>query len=473
MRSGFSIRVYLTLSHAFLIVASLSVVSLIWSHNEEQEAVEELRSHMLERAGWLAALVAQQVDYRLPADLQTIAFPETHLTGDISAVYIDPARSIHNLTDHSLPEDVRAAMIEFSRDEDGAGGGWVEIVDQPDGEKYLYALAPVPPGSNQAGGMVCLALEMDPLQDYMDQLRFNFAGAVLAISIIGILVSTLLTRIISSRLADAERLAATVAEGDYHLRMPERGPRELQELSRHLNRMTEELDGQRSARQTILANVTHELARPLAGLKVGVESLRSGALDAAELADDLLGNMGQSIQRMEMLLDDIGLAARPQSRPLALERTSISIEQFLRGIASRYWTMAETRGIRIEVDTSPDLPPVFADERRLNQILGNLVDNAIKFTHRDRQVILRAEAGGDSNVRILVQDGGDGISEQDAAQLFVAFYQGENARRLRQGMGLGLAIASQLAEAHGGSLEIRNHPQGGAVAVLTLPSGPV
>jgi len=211
----------------------------------------------------------------------------------------------------------------------------------------------------------------------------------------------------------------------------------------------------------------------LAGLKVGVESLRNGAMETAELADDLLANMGQSIQRMEMLLDDIGLAARPQSRPLALERTSISIEQFLRGIASRYWTMAEMRGIRIEVDTPPDLPPIFADEQRLNQILGNLVDNAIKFTHRDRRVILRAEAGKDSSVRILVQDGGDGISEQDSSQLFVPFYQGENARRLRQGMGLGLAIASQLAEVHGGRLELRNHPQGGAVAILTLPSAPV
>ncbi len=473
MKSGFSIRVYLTLSHAFLIVASLSVVSLIWSHNEEQEAVEELKSRMLERASWLSTFAAQRTDYRLPADLQRIDFPETRLSGDITAVYIDEAQSVHNLTDQPVVEDVRAAMIAFSRAEDQAGEARTEIIDQPDGERYLYATAPVPSEADEVNGMICLAVEMDQLQDYLDRLRIRFAGAVLVISMVGILVSTLLTRIISSRLADAERLAATVAEGDYYLRIPERGPRELQELSRHLNKMTEELEGQRSARQTILANVTHELARPLAGLKVGVESLRSGAMESAELADDLLANMGQSIQRMEMLLDDISLAARPQSRPIALEKTSISIEPFLRGIASRYWTMAEMRGIRIEVDTPPDLPPVFADEKRLNQILGNLVDNAIKFTHRDRRVILRAEAGNDSSVRILVRDGGEGISEQDTSQLFVPFYQGENARRLRQGMGLGLAIASQLAEVHGGRLELRNHPQGGAVAILTLPSAPV
>jgi len=112
---------------------------------------------------------------------------------------------------------------------------------------------------------------------------------------------------------------------------------------------------------------------------------------------------------------------------------------------------------------------VVADEKRLNQILGNLVDNAIKFTSHGGQIRLSAESAGNEQIRILVRDGGKGISPEEAKHLFEPFYQGDIGRRIKQGMGLGLSIARQLAQIHGGDLTLENHPGGGTLAILTLP----
>ena len=98
------------------------------------------------------------------------------------------------------------------------------------------------------------------------------------------------------------------------------------------------------------------------------------------------------------------------------------------------------------------------------------MDNAIKFTPHGKTIRLSAECAGKGYVRLLVHDGGTGISPDEAEHLFEPFYQGDVGRRIKQGMGLGLAIAHQLVRAHGGSLDLQNAPEGGTLAILTLPA---
>jgi signal transduction histidine kinase len=260
-----------------------------------------------------------------------------------------------------------------------------------------------------------------------------------------------------------------VASGDYHLRIPEDGPTELRDLSHYLNVMAEKLQKQMNTRQRLLSNVAHELARPLAGLQLGIESLRKGAIQDPDLSDDLLVGMGQTINRLEDLIDDITLAAQPETSPIELHLTALAIEPFLQGVATRFWSLADSRGLSFEVRVEAGLPPVLADEKRLNQIVGNLVDNAIKFTPHGKTILLSAEHTDQEKVRILVHDGGKGISPGEAQHLFEPFYQGDIGRRIKQGMGLGLSIAQQLAQAHDGTLILENHPEGGTLAILTLP----
>jgi two-component system sensor histidine kinase BaeS len=301
------------------------------------------------------------------------------------------------------------------------------------------------------------------------RLRWLLISAIIIVALLGVGVSFLLTNYFSRQFSHAQGLAATVANGDYQLRIPEAGPTELRDLSRYLNQMAEKLQNQLKTRQTLLANVAHELARPLAGLQLGIESLRKGAIQDPELADDLLVSMEQTIRRYGSLIDDITLAAQPETRPIELTRKALAVEPFLKGVATRFWTLAESRGIRLEVQVEAGLPPVSADEKRLYQIIGNLVDNAVKFTAPNGIIHLSAECADADNVRFLVHDGGPGISPDEVNHFFEPFYQGNIGRRIKQGMGLGLSIAQQLALAHGGSLILENHPAGGTLAILTLP----
>jgi signal transduction histidine kinase len=236
-----------------------------------------------------------------------------------------------------------------------------------------------------------------------------------------------------------------------------------------LNQMAEKLQEQLKTRRTLLANVAHELARPLAGLQLGIESLRKGAIQDPDLADDLLVSMGQTIRRVEDLIDDITLAAQPDPSRIELHPTALAVEPFLQGVSTRFWSLAESRGSRLEVQVEAGMPFVLADEKRLNQIVGNLVDNAIKFTPHGKTIRLSAECAEDGYGRLLVHDGGIGISPDEAEHLFEPFYQGDVGRRIKQGMGLGLSIAQQLAQAHGGCLTLENSPEGGTLAILTLP----
>jgi two-component system sensor histidine kinase BaeS len=289
-------------------------------------------------------------------------------------------------------------------------------------------------------------------------------GAALLSLVLGILLATLLTR----PLSHAQQLAARVAGGDYSVQVPETGPRELAELASYLNRMAKELQTETRRREIVLSNLTHELARPLGGLRLGIESLSEGALHDTPLAEELLTDMQQTVQRMQALLEDLALAARPPAKPLQLNLAPLAVEPLLQGLKARFNAAAVSQSVRLEVNVPSGLPEVQADELRLNQILANLVDNALKFTPQGGWVLLSAKTVP-AGLQISVQDNGPGIPQHDLEHVFEPFFQSSGAASIRQGMGLGLAIAHQLALAHHGQLELENLPAGGLLATLTLP----
>ncbi len=469
MKKSIGIRSYLFLSHAILLATSLGAIGFVWSRNEYQVITQELQILLRERVDLLSNIIGHEMSEHGSAQLEKMEFPQIHLEEDMHAVYIDNSGGLYELIPGTVNPREADLFLQLSSEYKIAGNGFTTLVDSETEATSIYAASPVLDSKNQRVGTVCLLMPIGHLDNYITRLRWLLMGAILVVILLGAGGSTLLTNYFSRQFSHAQGLAATVAEGDYHLRIPEEGPTELRDLSRYLNQMAEKLQEQLKMRQTLLANVAHELARPLAGLQLGIESLRKGAIQDPDLADDLLVNMGQTIRRLGSLIDDVTLAAQPENKPLELHCTSLALEPFLQGIAARFWAVAESRGIKLEVQLDADLPPIYADEKRLHQIMGNLVDNAIKFTLRGRIIRISAEHADECNVRILVHDGGAGVSSDEVEHLFEPFYQGDVGRRIKQGMGLGLAIAQQLTRAHGGNLELKNHPEGGALAILTLP----
>lgn len=468
MKKSLSIRTYLGLSHTLLLVISLGAIGIIWSRNEYRVITQELQGLMRERISLFARIIGHE--YLEFGELK-LNGPEFSIIGqeeNLLSVFIDPTGNLYELVPGTVSTHQEEVFRELIAQHPVYEDSYVSLISSEAEPDRVYAAAPVIV-KDESIGTVCLLMPLGDLDAYIIRLRWLLISAIIFVALLGVGVSILITNYFSRQFSRAQRLAATVAQGDYHLRIPEAGPTELRDLSRYLNEMAEKLQEQLKTRQRLLANVAHELARPLAGLQLGVESLRKGAIQDPELADDLLVSMGFTLQRLEGLIDDVTLAAHPETHPIVLNPTALAVEPFLQGVATRFWTLADSRGLKLEVQVEAELPPVLADEKRLNQIVGNLLDNAIKFTPRGQTIRLYAERAGEKDVRILIHDGGKGISPDEVGHLFEPFYQGDIGRRIKQGMGLGLPIAQQLARAHGGSIALENHPKGGSIAILTLP----
>jgi len=469
MNRSFSIRFYLFLSHAILLSVSLGAIGFIWSRNEYQVLTEELQKLLEQRVQLLSNVVGHELAEHGNVVLERDEFPQVHIEENVRAVYIDSSGVLHELVHGTVNAREAELFLDLSSKYLIENEGFSTLVDPSGSSTSLYAVAAVFDSNQKQIGRVCLLMPIEYVDNYIARLRLLLAGAIAFVILLGAGGSVLLTNYFARQFTRAQQLASTVADGDYQLRIPEEGPTELRDLSRYLNQLAGKLEEQLKTRKTLLANVAHEMARPLAGLQLGIESLRKGATEDRDFADDLLVSMGQTIRRLEGLIDDITLAAQPENRPIELHYSEVSLEPFLRGVATRFWGQAELREARIDVKVAVDLPFVHADDRRLSQIVGNMMDNAIKFSEHGGHIYLFAECADKCHIQILVRDEGLGVSSSEAEYLFEPFYQGPVGRRIKQGMGLGLAIARQLAYAHGGNLELKNHPDGGALAILTLP----
>ncbi|MGA9532655.1 MAG: HAMP domain-containing sensor histidine kinase [Anaerolineales bacterium] len=460
-----SIRTYLTLSYAVFVLVALGVVDLYWFARQEAAAEAAIRSQLEHQSRLLTTLV----------DLNNFAGDQVSLPSFYTAVelnlqvaFVAPDLEIHNLSNLPLTDLQERHILSIGSEALKGSTTSREVYGPDQSHESLYGATPVFDDDGNVLGAVCLILPLDSFESTIMQAQIwsllFVAGVAIASIPFGWIVATWLTR----RLSQAQQSAAKVAAGDYELRLPEGGPRELDQLSRSLNQMGEELQRRDRARQILLANMTHELARPLGGIRLGIESLRAGAGDDPETGDSLLTEMSLSIQRMEAMIEDLALSARPKSHPLRLRYSTVALDPLLHGLYSRFSRRAETRGIQLDLQLSESLPSLEADEMRLFQILANLVDNALKYTPTGGRVIIYAEQTP-GVIELGVRDTGPGIPEEEADRLLQPFTQGETASDVRQGMGLGLSIVSELVQIHGGELRLENLPGGGLQAAVQLP----
>jgi signal transduction histidine kinase len=190
------------------------------------------------------------------------------------------------------------------------------------------------------------------------------------------------------------------------------------------------------------------------------------------LTADNLSPILEQNQLLTRLVNDLRTLALADSGQLDLILTPTDLVKLVPRVVERFTPQATTRGIRIDLDIPTSLPEISLDSQRVEQILSNLLSNALRHTPDGGRIQI-ALAVTSQQVSLRVQDSGPGIPEQAMPYIFDRFYRADKSRaRLEGGTGLGLAIARKIAEAHGGTLTAGNHPQGGAEFVLTLPINP-
>jgi two-component system OmpR family sensor kinase/two-component system sensor histidine kinase BaeS len=287
------------------------------------------------------------------------------------------------------------------------------------------------------------------------------------LAILTLVIGLLLMRRVAAPLADVIAAAQAVTAGNLTARVKVHGPDDLKALSDSFNRMASSLEHNDHERRNMLADIAHELRTPLTVIRGRLEGIADGIypLDDAHLVPLL-----NETYLLERLIEDLRVLALAEARQLHFDYHPVNLEELAQHVASLFEAEAGEAGIRIDIQAEPSLPHVMGDPQRLEQVIGNLVSNALRYAPESSKVCILVRAVEDG-VELAVSDEGPGVSEEDLPHVFDRFWRGEKSRtRTSGGAGLGLAIALQLIEAQEGKIGAKNLLGGGLQVGFVLPS---
>jgi signal transduction histidine kinase len=254
--------------------------------------------------------------------------------------------------------------------------------------------------------------------------------------------------------------------------VPVRSADEIGRLGQAFNRMVAQLRATERMRTDFVSNVSHELRTPLTAIKGLVETLRDGAVDDRKVRDRFLATMEDETDRLIRLVNDLLVLSKADSQALKLKREPLDVRDLIERSVHKLAPQLEEKGILVEVSASDGPQLVLADADRIEQVLVNLLDNAIKYSPEGERITVAIDEGSPTPemVSVAVRDRGLGIPAGDLPRVFERFYRVDQARsRDRGGSGLGLSIAKAIVQAHGGEITLRSEEGQGTTVRFTLP----
>jgi histidine kinase len=284
---------------------------------------------------------------------------------------------------------------------------------------------------------------------------------------VGIIVAAVIAWLVAQWLADPiDEIRTTtraIADGDYEQRASGGDVEELEALAHDVNQLAEKLGTTEQRRARLLSDVTHEMRTPLASIDGFVEGTVDGVFTTQEMYEAVTDETG----RMVRLVEDLSVLSKTTEGALTLEVASVHLADLVNATVERLRPGLAGSGATLDVITHAD-PVVLGDEGRLDQILTNLIGNALGHIDDGGSVTVAVDQDGDHGL-VSVTDDGSGIAPDEIDHVFDRFFRGSDSHR-RSGTGLGLSVARGIAMAHGGTLIATSAGRGqGATFVLTVP----
>ena len=295
--------------------------------------------------------------------------------------------------------------------------------------------------------------------------RLLLGGGIAAL--FAVVVSTVLAQRITRPVVEMTGAAEAMARGDYEQSIEVRGNDEVANLSRAFNQMSAQVNRSNRSMRQLLADVSHELRTPLTSIQGFTQAFADGVVDDPDEARNLAEVVHAEADRMRQLVDDLLYLSRLESGELQIERERVDLDALITATVRRLRFEAEAAGVSVELHL--DGAPVIGDERRLEQVCANLIDNAIRFAPSGTAVIVRTAHPGGTIVTEVRNDGSP-IPQDELDHLFDRFYQVDRARSGSGHSGLGLAIVAELVQAHEGTVGVRSSSDEGTVFTVSLPA---
>lgn len=380
-----------------------------------------------------------------------------------------PYLSSEQMTEH--PGCVREGVTKVSKDV-----RWLEDI----AEYYRSCVTPSREKAGVSDGCVLAAFQYgaattsaDPLKLYLGSHSDGGVRDLGRPAILGaaglIVVAALGTALIARRVSRPVRVltdaSRRLADGNLDVRVPTGGNSEISRLSASFNAMAEAVQQSEERQRRLIADVAHEMRTPLSNLRGYLEGLSDGVVEPSR---DLFVSLHEETLLQRRILDDLQVLALAEAGDLGYTKSLTDLADLAATSAVAHRAVAAEAGVALTVDASRPVW-VHADQDRLRQVLGNLLTNAIRYTDRDGQVLVRVRADGGEAV-LTVQDTGVGITPGDVSRVFDRFWRADPARqRATGGTGLGLTIAHRIVTDHDGRIEVTSRPHVGTTFTVRLP----
>lgn len=306
-------------------------------------------------------------------------------------------------------------------------------------------------------------LELIPWTDVV----VRFAWAVGLGVLLAALLAAALARRLARRVKPLREVSQHIADGDFAARVAITGSDEITEVAEAFNEMATQLEAARTREREFLVSVSHDLRTPLTTIAGYAEAMQEGRVDAADL-DRVASVLGTESGRLRRLVEDLMLLSRIEAREFGLRPEPVDLTAHLKGVFEGFRDRADTAKVVLDADLEP-IGIVQIDPDRVAQIVGNLMENALRYTPEAGKVTLglSSVAGG---VRISVTDTGPGIDSADLPHIFERLYVTARYRPVRpEGSGLGLSIVRELVDAMGGVTDVASELGSGTSIAVTLP----
>ncbi|HYE68386.1 MAG TPA: ATP-binding protein [Anaerovoracaceae bacterium] len=280
-----------------------------------------------------------------------------------------------------------------------------------------------------------------------------------------IFVGFLMAKRLSNPIHKTVGVTKQISSGDYGVRIKdESNTKEVDELIESINQLAGNLEKQENLRKQLTADVAHELRTPLTTVQTHLEALIEGIW---EPTTERLQSCYDEMTRISKLVIDLESLAKVESGNLKLDTTQVSLVDLSHKMISNFET--EFRNKNLNVTVAGGCPEIFADRDRINQVLMNLISNAVKYTPAGGEIRITLSETEDSIV-FSIEDTGSGIPETEIPYIFERFYRADKSRnRLTGGSGIGLAIVKSIVTAHGGTVDVESRVDKGSCFMITLP----
>jgi len=296
--------------------------------------------------------------------------------------------------------------------------------------------------------------------------------AALAAFLSALVVSVFITRKVITPLREMTAASKKIADGQYEQRVKVPGrpddADELGKLAISFNQMAEKLDQTESMRQQLIGDVAHELRTPLTSIQGSLEALLDGVLPPTQ---ETFQTAYHEAERLKRLVDDLQELSRVEAGAYELDLQPVSPTALVQTTVKRFSRRFIENGVTLETSPAPDLPHIMADRGRIEQVLVNLLENALQYTPPGGKVTISTRLN-DGDVQFSVSDTGIGIPEEHLPVVFTRFFRVDKSRsRPGGGSGIGLTIARHLVEAHGGSIHAESPGRDqGSVFTFSIPA---